>query len=818
MTTFNQEDQVMRNLRNLLIVSTLFISVACTKDLTENKCNLSALAFSAASETLSNVDQTKVHFSDWSTYQLIWDSKDKITVFAEGIGYEFTNSMPDGDRAIFEGSVKPSSSYFALYPYNAEARVASGKIITKFPSTQKAVEYGTDKSAMIAVATENAGTLNFKNVYGILKFNIADEDITSVTLEGNNGEIIAGDIEITLGNEPSYSVTGNKSTEITLTPSGDTFAPGDYAIALLPVEFNEGFKLIFTHSSSSKAAIRATKSEKFSVKRNGGLDAQEMTFESGDYKYYYIRTKEELDAWNAEPTQWKGSDRVYLANDIDYGGGTWVTQTASGTEFKGLFDGRGHSITNIHITSSEHTGFLRRVTGTVKNLTIGSPTDNSDIISTAANAANRSIGVVGMLVGGTVKNVVNYADVNSGTGAGYCGGVVGRMQGGLVEDCKNYGAVSSTVAPGQVLNMSGIVGMLESGENSVTSCENHGAVTYSGSSSEKGLNIGGIIGQITAQASVSESDNYGAITVSGSNNYSFNIGGIAGLNQTTAANISNCENAAAITNHSEAGEICIGGILGSSKIATTISSCVNTSNGVILDDGTCTYAYNSNTSVGQVRIGGVLGSSTADVSISDCTNAARIENNSASVYINIAGILGVNTTSAVSLQRCKNLGYIGSTPVQTSGANQIIRIAGMIAMENIAASKIDACENYGELKLNNTSSVHRSFLAGGVGYADKYIDITNGKYYASVSRNVDGSGKIGAIIGQVAANGGVLKDNGVGGNVGMTTLTADNFGDYLHGQSAGYKTKSGNYFLSERPSSSVVTAAALSHNTDNTSW
>ena len=261
-------------------------------------------------------------------------------------------------------------------------------------------------------------------------------------------------------------------------------------------------------ASSIKSAIKATKDLSFTVARNGGLNAKEMEFEDTDYKYYYIRTKEDLDAWNADYANWHSYDKVYLANDIDYEGGTWVTQTASGTEFRGTFDGRGHSITNIHITSStEHSGFLRRVAGTVKNLTIGSSTDASDISSTVSSS-DRSMGVVALLVGGKMENVVNYADVNMGTNTAYCGGLAGRVQqNGEVQasitNCYNYGSVNCTTTRNVMPVVGGIAGYLETGSPSVSGCYNFGDINFNVSGADKKIIIGGIAGQVACGATLS---------------------------------------------------------------------------------------------------------------------------------------------------------------------------------------------------------------------------------------------------------------------------------------------------------------------------
>lgn len=811
-----------------IIAGALFIASACSKNLPEdnNLSGLTKVTFEAGTEELASVTQAKAHFNDWQSYQLYWDAEDKISVFSNGTNYQFSNTEADGTRASFEGQVSVSGSYVALYPYNDKALLASNKVSTTMPAAQTAVEHGTDKSAMIAVAQSSGNSLAFKNVYGILKFKIVDEDITSVTLEGNNNEVIAGDIDITVGDKPSYVVTGNASTEIVLNPVGEFFTPGDYAIALLPVDFQAGFKLIFTHDGTAKAAIRATKSELFSVKRNGGLDALNMEFEAADYKYYYIRTKEDLDAWHADYAKWATSDKVYLANDIDYKGGVWVAQNAAGTEFKGLFDGRGHSILNIHMESpNNHAGFLRRVTGTVKNLTIGSETDNSCMIATISSG-DASLGIVALLdQNGKVENVINYADVSPSSGIAYCGAVVGKVRNGVVQNCKNYGNVLCSSIPNLIkepdkddgFNVGGIVGLLEKGyENSLSNCENHGALTFTVSGSEKNLNLGGIVGQITSEAEVSESDNYGSISITGNNNKKLHIGGIVGINQNNVATISNCNNSNAITNSSSAEEIHIGGILGSSAIATSVSNCNNTTAGVITDNGTCTYEYSSNTTVGAAGTAGIVGASTAATTITDCTNSGSVSNNSASVYMAVSGILGYNTTAVATLTRCKNLGKVTSKPAATS-ANQIIRIAGMVAISSIAGTVMDSCENYGDLTLDNTNTIFRNWIGGAIGYC-KYPDVRNGKYYATITRGTVTSGKVAAITGQADTRGGYCVNNGIGGVVAGTTITAANFNNYRHGQAVGYTETKDNYFLAEKPNVGTVATPALSYNNDNQPW
>lgn len=814
--------QVMKLI--LLAGATLAIISSCSKEaapVEDNKSGLKKIVLSAGAELLSSTEDTKVYFDDWSTYQLYWANQDNISVFSGSGNYEFTNTASAGTVATFKGEIVPASSYTALYPYNSSATLESGVVSTTFPAAQAAAADGTAKEALLAVAVSDGDNLNFKNIYGIVKFEIVDDDITSVTLEGNNGEVLAGDIDITVDATPSYVVTGNPSTEIILTPSGSsTFVAGDYAIAVLPVDFTHGFKLIFTHTGSIKSAIKATKDQSFTVARNGGLNAKEMEFESTDYKYYYIRTKEDLDAWKADIANWEGRDRVYLANDIDYDGGTWETPPSTKV-FNGLFDGRGYSITNIDITASDnHSSFLRTVTGAVKNLTIGSPTDNSTIRSTASSS-DRSMGIVATLQGGSINNVVNYADLYMGSNTAYCGGIVGRVEqngdkDATIKNCKNYASLSCTTTRNVAAIMGGIAGNIISGAPSLKNNENYGSISFNVSSSAKKANIGGIAGQATCAAEFADcfngsNDSPGSITVNGSNNTDMlSVGGILGFNQTTAATISGCYNYASITNHSGAAKLYVGGLVGAAQgVALEISDSIN--EGDVLDDGTCSDTYASNTTVGESRTGGILGWSSAGAQLTDCRNNGSVENNSASVYMNVGGILGLNTGTAATLLRCINTNLVKCTPVNNNG-NQVIRLGGMVAMSSVAETSITYCENYGDVTLANSYTILRAWVAGGIGYC-KYPFLENGKYYSTISRGAVSGGQIAVFVGQSDTSGGTVKDNGLGGSVNGTVITSANYntgGGIQFGSKSGSWTRTSNYFLESKPVLSSAAAPAES--------
>ena len=82
---FNEEDSKMKKLIYNIFIAAGAISIAsaCSKNLPEdnNLSDLMKVTFEAGVEELASVTQAKAHFNDWESYQLYWDTEDKISVF-----------------------------------------------------------------------------------------------------------------------------------------------------------------------------------------------------------------------------------------------------------------------------------------------------------------------------------------------------------------------------------------------------------------------------------------------------------------------------------------------------------------------------------------------------------------------------------------------------------------------------------------------------------------------------------------------------------------------------------------------------------------
>lgn len=139
---------------------------------------------------------------------------------------------------------------------------------------------------------------------------------------------------------------------------------------------------------------------------------------------YTVYTTEGLDAWAADVRDkhnWTAN--CTLANDIDYGGKTWG---GTGLSYRGIFDGGGHTISNMVIPAgSTNSGLFNSLSGTVQNLVL-------DKVSLQA-----STGTNGLLAGtnyGTIAGctILSSCKINVSDQSSFTGGIAGNNNGQII--------------------------------------------------------------------------------------------------------------------------------------------------------------------------------------------------------------------------------------------------------------------------------------------------------------------------------------------------------------------------------------------------
>lgn len=243
---------------------------------------------------------------------------------------------------------------------------------------------------------------------------------------------------------------------------------------------------------------------------------------------FLITTAEELK-WYASYVNGESGDNVVhttacaqLMNDIDLstvcgeGKGNWTPIAKYGIykyngeyHFDGVFDGNGHTISNLYINdkNGSNLGLFGYVTPTtkktsVKNLKMASvqivgKTDIAAVCTSGYNATFENIEVISVSIAGfsdiygisgcrgSAKNCINRADV---TASRYnVAGVISSIQ-DEASNCSNYGKI--TTGTGWA---GGIAGGSD-GFTTIQNCANYGEIHVTGTVNSTDYAVGGLLG------------------------------------------------------------------------------------------------------------------------------------------------------------------------------------------------------------------------------------------------------------------------------------------------------------------------------------
>ena len=215
----------------------------------------------------------------------------------------------------------------------------------------------------------------------------------------------------------------------------------------------------------------------------------------------------------------KSDINITLDTDIDLTGKDW---TPIGTDYdnsyKGTFDGGGHTITGLTVTTNDqHAGLFGYLNsaGTVKNVVM------EGIQITSNQIYGGSIGGVVGFSWGTIENCTVSGSVS---GTVYVGGVVGAQWGGSITGCSSSATVKGMVYVG------GVVGQTNGDTITLTACYATGNVIIE-IAPKKNIAGGGLVGMNAG--SILACYATGNVTSTGSSTGYVHIGGFLGDNYTT---------------------------------------------------------------------------------------------------------------------------------------------------------------------------------------------------------------------------------------------------------------------------------------------
>ena len=178
-----------------------------------------------------------------------WSGEELITIHDGNKGFTFyTNAVEASTSAEFtyEGDDFTASEVMAVYPSgeytaNVAAKEVSGIVI---PDKQTLVAGTYPATAAVAVAYSDNNTLEFKNATTLLKFKVADENITYGAFYANNGSgDLTGSFSLDYnGGAPSLTSVEAKQWVDFYLENGAAFSTEEtYYIAVAPASFATGF-------------------------------------------------------------------------------------------------------------------------------------------------------------------------------------------------------------------------------------------------------------------------------------------------------------------------------------------------------------------------------------------------------------------------------------------------------------------------------------------------------------------------------------------------------------------------------------------------
>ena len=207
---------------------------------------------------------------------------------------------------------------------------------------------------------------------------------------------------------------------------------------------------------------------------------------------------------------------ITLDKNIDLTGKGWTPiGTSFDNSYKGTFDGGGHTITGLTVTTNDQFvglfGYLNRA-GMVKNV----------VMEGIQITSNHMFGCTGGVVGYSWGTIENCSVSGSVSGTDCVGGVVGSQKAGSIIGCCTSATVKGTHYVGGV-----------AGEKwgTMTACYATGNVTLE-IASQKNLSGGGVVG-LNGGSRVLACYATGNVTSTGSSTGNVHIGGLLGDNYTT---------------------------------------------------------------------------------------------------------------------------------------------------------------------------------------------------------------------------------------------------------------------------------------------
>ena len=438
-----------------------------------------------------------------------WEGVQSVAVLMDGMvkTYNVTPSTADPTSATLT-STDPyywtnhnNITVTAWWPYTAGETTPSAVKVKANQSTQKDFEGSDLIVADGQTVTYGSPTLRFTHrtarvtvVLTDYTEGLASVQLTGLSTEGDNPDII---VPYDKGSNTYIALVAPQSVAAGTTFITCTFTNGKTFVYKMKnaTVWQAGGEYTYTVS------LAAAKDLGYTIESNGS---------------YTVTSADGLMNIAELVNGGKSDINITLDTDIDLTGKDW---TPIGTDYDnsytGTFDGGGHTITGLTITTKDQFvglfGYLNRA-GTVKNV----------VMEGIQITSNHMFGNTGGVAGFSWGTIENCSVSGSVSGTKCVGGVVGAQKAGSITGCSSSATVKGTVDVGGV-----------AGEKwgSMTACYATGNVTLE-IDSPKNLSGGGLVG-FNGGSGVLACYATGNVTSTGSSTGNVHIGGLFGDNYTT---------------------------------------------------------------------------------------------------------------------------------------------------------------------------------------------------------------------------------------------------------------------------------------------
>lgn len=543
---------------NLLSAALLIGAVACTEEKIGSSSptlgEMRKVFFDA--ETIDMEDAGEIDVKNTRSMmreggEIYWNANDMLGVFTQNGSPQKFKTANGGKVTRFEGYNDVEGEFYVLYPFNEGARLEGNIISTELSAVQYPEPGSFYNGGNILLAKTRQGeTAFFHNVCTWVRISISEDYagmITGMVLEGNNGELLAGDVTIdtTLGNDARITVCDSeKASKKIVMNTEDHFYQGKYYYFILPPQtFEKGVTVTFVNKDgltwkrviTSPATLEPGKSISISNVMPG-------TFEYGeDFELencFYVHTLDGLYEWAERVNNGEYDLDCQLMASFDFDkdpeNRKWIPVGTKEHSYEGVFNGNGRELRHLRVDGEyECAGFfgaLGPVRGRedknvkVSNIKFVNPSVRSSYTGKENDPDDDGyIGVVaGMMNYEFGDNhsgaVIDKCDVTEAmvSGGENVGGILGRSYGGadVISRCNFQGEVRGAMFLG------GIVGNVE---GDVVDCHSHNAVIEQNDKRYE-VRSGGIVGTNNGDILVSSAND---VDVSTDGRYA---GGIAGAN------------------------------------------------------------------------------------------------------------------------------------------------------------------------------------------------------------------------------------------------------------------------------------------------